>query len=645
MLKGTPGSITYGFGLDIGYNPSACVSNIEVVYKDGTRASAPSRSYVVPLYEEHTHDYVYISTQHTNCLEPGTEIWRCECGEEEERPSEAYGPHSPAEGWKVETPPGCLSEGLQVRLCDVCDEILETEAIEPIGYHTIPERWEVTLMPTCAQPGLEIKDCTLCGERLQSQEIPATALHTAEDTWRTEAAASCVSPGLEYLQCGVCGLRMDSREIAQTDHVPKDFWEVETPPSCVGPGVELLRCAQCGTVLDTRSIQETGHSGEWQQITAPGCLSLGSEVLDCVRCGERLQQDIPALGHDMGPCTVAPGYCTEARETICFCQREGCTWQETGIQEALDHHMMNEWRETEASCTSQGWRERTCTLCPYTETEITADPLDHLLSYGGWRVQTPAGCESEGVSVRFCEREGCPYSQTRQDSALGHLFGYPLIYVQEQTCLQEGIYYQECQREDCASRRYSQLPMLRHFEGVSWSSVPCETGGISRRACATCDLVEEKLVEPGHSFTADWRVDTPATCTSKGLMIRSCDNCSFMDEQVIDELPHVYGQAVFIEAPACGVADRARRTCIHCSAFYDILYDIRPHLYGPWTPPAGFSCEEGGTYFRVCSDCGEEETKDVEPGEHELGDWQVEVFSTCAVAGTLARSCAHCTFT
>ncbi len=66
------------------------------------------------------------------------------------------------------------------------------------------------------------------------------------------------------------------------------------------------------------------------------------------------------------------------------------------------------WNEGEVSkqptCTEDGIKTFTCTVCGDTKTEVIT-ATGH--AWSDWEVKTPATCETEGQEERHCTNEGC----------------------------------------------------------------------------------------------------------------------------------------------------------------------------------------------------------------------------------------------
>ncbi len=81
-------------------------------------------------------------------------------------------------------------------------------------------------------------------------------------------------------------------------------------------------------------------------------------------------------------------------------------------------HTFGDWTVTkEATCTEEGERKATCTVCGYVKTEITYK-TEH--NYGIWKVETVPTSTTEGTSKRTCSI--CNFEETKQIIAIPENF-------------------------------------------------------------------------------------------------------------------------------------------------------------------------------------------------------------------------------
>lgn len=137
--------------------------------------------------------------------------------------------------------------------------------------------------------------------------------------------------------------------VAATKHVHQaGDWVTTVAAGCETPGSMEQKCTECGEVMGTKEIPAKGHvPGEWVTVSSAECESSGYKQQSCTVCGKALAaENIPATGHNYG-----------------------------------------DWSISDATCTADGSRTRTCSLCSSSETE-TIPALGHDFSVFH---QTPFG--------------------------------------------------------------------------------------------------------------------------------------------------------------------------------------------------------------------------------------------------------------
>lgn len=166
--------------------------------------------------------------------------------------------------------------------------------------------WQTVKEPTCTEAGSEQRVCEVCGEVIKTEAIPATghaAMHvSAQD-------ATCTEQGvIEHWACGTCGkLFADEActvEMSQADTVAPALGHkleavAEAPATCEEPGVRAhYACATCGELFldaegeqpadeDALAIPALGHKLEQVVAVAPTIDKEGAEAhYRCTVCGE-----------------------------------------------------------------------------------------------------------------------------------------------------------------------------------------------------------------------------------------------------------------------------------------------------------------------------------------------------------------------
>lgn len=173
-------------------------------------------------------------------------------------------------------------------------------------------------------------------------------------------------------------------------------------------------------------------------------------------------------------------------EYTCMVDHCGTTFCHT--LPAAGEHTWNEGVVTkEPTCTADGVRTFTCTVCHNTRTEAIK-ALGH--EYGEWVIDRDATCVEQGSKHRDCIRgddtqtEAIPVSKT-------HTFGEWVI-TKEPTCTEKGEKQRSCTVSGCVVTETQELPALGH-QWRGWTPVE---GDSSReyRICAVCDAVEYRDV-------------------------------------------------------------------------------------------------------------------------------------------------------
>ena len=217
--------------------------------------------------------------------------------------------------------PGCTTEGYAAHVC-ACGVTVVDGYIEPTG-HSFGS-WITVTEPTQDRTGEAERICAGCGEkeRRTLEKLPAGHTHSYGETVTVEA--TCGAAGIRTFRC-VCGDTYTD-EIPRLDH----SYTLETVgATCTQPGYDLHTCTACGHSYRDNYTERLPH----QDVTVetPATCTEGSYVtFTCTVCGDtEIGHRGPSLGGHKG------------------------TWQV--VRDATE--------------TSEGLRERICTVCGEKETE------------------------------------------------------------------------------------------------------------------------------------------------------------------------------------------------------------------------------------------------------------------------------------
>ncbi len=183
-------------------------------------------------------------------------------------------------------------------------------------------------------------------------------------------------------------------------------------------------CTNCGelVLIVTETIEAEGS-----YIIGYGgvCTSYLDVTLVCGFCSELITLDIvDPIPHSWGDGThIADATCTTAGYDEHTCTR--CNWTERYNEKpSLGHDWGTTFGDYVApTCTTAGGYNHTCKRCNLTELDNSGGAaLGH--DWGDWTHIADATCTTAAVEARHCQRNGCVASETRNvGDPLGHDWG------------------------------------------------------------------------------------------------------------------------------------------------------------------------------------------------------------------------------
>ncbi len=183
------------------------------------------------------------------------------------------------------------------------------EQTEAVCLHEYSD-WQTETEPTCTSDGLEARICLLCEERLE-RAIPMRE-HTLK---KTLYAPDCTSEG--YIECVCeCGYSYRTDVVAPKGHT---LSENITLPTCNEQGYIEYSCSDCDYSFRTDTLAPKGHTLS-ENITLPTCDEQGYTEYDCSDCDySYIGSFVAAKGHSFTherslPTILTPGYTTHTCE-------------------------------------------------------------------------------------------------------------------------------------------------------------------------------------------------------------------------------------------------------------------------------------------------------------------------------------------
>lgn len=362
------------------------------------------------------------------CESKGLKVKRCGvCGKIIERRQTAALAHQPGKA-KI-TAPTCVKAGSKVISCKLCGHIIKEEALAAKGHQ--PGDWEITKPATYGKEGERRKVCTVCGEVLETEAIPAlisggssVCSHQVEN-WKETKAPTCTEAGSKSGTCSVCKQSVTA-SIPATGHDWGE-WTITTAATCTTTGTETNYCTHgCGAAVSTREIPKLPHELTEQAEKAASCTEAGQHKhWKCTACGTLFADEtgttkttedavtIAATGHTLTNHPRVEKTCTTpGNREYWECNQCGTLFaDEAGSTEttlaamtiAASHSVSsNGWQtKTEATCTTAGEQTQKCAICKQTIT-LVISALGH--QFGEWEVVTEPTDTEAGVKKHTCTR-------------------------------------------------------------------------------------------------------------------------------------------------------------------------------------------------------------------------------------------------
>ena len=413
------------------------------------------------------------------------------------------------------------------------------------------------------------------------------------------------------------------------DHVYGDFVTVKEP-TCTEKGLKEKSCTICGGETIQEEIKALGHTVVTDKAVAATCTKTGlTEGSHCSVCNTviKKQETVNALGHTVVTDKAVAATCTKTGLT----EGSHCSVCKTVIKKqetvaALNHKWNNGEITTAATCTKEGVKTYTCTLCKATKNESIAKTAH---SYDSGKITTAATCTKEGIKTYTCTV--CKAKKTESVPALGH--NIVKHTAKAPTCTEKGWNaYETCSH--CNYTTYVEKAALGHTYGNYVKGA----NNTHTRTCSVCGNKETKNC----TFTS---VVTKPTCTEKGYTTYTCSVCgnSYKDNET-KATGHKY--TAVVTAPTCTEKGYTTHTCSVCGDSYkDTETNALGHDFSTeWTTDTEATCTTAGSKSHHCSRCSEKsDVTTIDALGHDFStEWTVDVAKTCTTAGSKSHHCTRC---
>ena len=391
------------------------------------------------------------------------------------------------------------------------------------------DQGEIITEATCTEEGEKKFTCSICGDE-KTEKVSATGHQHTEI--RNKKEATCKETGYSGdTWCKDCGKKiLSGQAIAKTENHSWDAGKVTTKATCTEEGEKTFTCSICGD-KKTEKISATGHQHtEIRNKKEATCKETGySGDTWCKDCGKKIlsgQAIAKTENHswDAGKVTTK-ATCTEEGEKTFTCSI--CGDKKTEKISATGHQHTEIRNKKEATCKETGYSGDTwCKDCgkKILSGQAIAKTEDHSWNQG--EITKEPTCKEEGEKTFTCSI--CGNTKTEKVSTTDHQ--HMEIRNQKNPTCKEAGYSGDTYCADCGVKIFSGQTIAKTKNhnwdgGVITTEPTCTERGEKTFTCTICGNTNTKKVNAtGHSYGA-YKVVKEPTNKRKGLKSKTCSVC------------------------------------------------------------------------------------------------------------------------
>ena len=350
----------------------------------------------------------------------------------------------------------------------------------------------------------------------------------------------------------------------------------------VAEGSTTLTASLYGlTAADMPTINVYRCEHHWNQgeiITEATCTEEGEKTFTCSICGDKKTEKVSATGHQhteirnkKEATCKEPGY---SGDTWCKdCGKKILSGQT--IAKTENHSWDAGKVTTKATCTEEGEKTFTCSICGDEKTEkVSATGHQHTEI----RNKKEATCKEEGYSgdtwCKDCGKKilsGQAIAKTED-----HSWNQGEI-TKEPTCKEEGEKTFTC--SICGNTKTEKVSTTdhQHMEIRNQKNPTCKEAGYSGDTyCADCGVKISSGQTIAKTKNHNWDggvITTEPTCTERGEKTFTCTICGNTNTKKVNATGHSYGAYKVVKEPTNKRKGLKSKTCSVCGK---IVYEAIP---------------------------------------------------------------------
>ncbi len=391
------------------------------------------------------------------------------------------------------------------------------------------DQGEIITEATCTEEGEKKFTCSICGDE-KTEKVSATGHQHTEI--RNKKEATCKETGYSGdTWCKDCGKKiLSGQAIAKTENHSWDAGKVTTKATCTEEGEKTFTCSICGDEK-TEKVSATGHQHtEIRNKKEATCKETGySGDTWCKDCGKKIlsgQAIAKTENHswDAGKVTTK-ATCTEEGEKTFTCSI--CGDEKTEKVSATGHQHTEIRNKKEATCKEEGYSGDTwCKDCgkKILSGQAIAKTEDHSWNQG--EITKEPTCKEKGEKTFTCSI--CGNTKTEKVSTTDHQH-MEIRNQKNPTCKEAGYsgdtYCADCGVKISTGKTIAKTKNHNWDGGVITTEPTCTERGEKTFTCTICGNTDTKKVNAtGHSYGA-YKVVKEPTNKRKGLKSKTCSVC------------------------------------------------------------------------------------------------------------------------
>ena len=359
-------------------------------------------------------------------------------------------------------------------------------------------------------------------------------------------------------------------------------------------------------------VQEGKHTWNEGTVTTPAtCTAAGEKTFTCTACSATKKETIPATGHAWDT-----EWSKDNDHHWHECKNANCT----EIADQAEHSWDEGTVTTPATCTADGVKTLTCTVCSATKKE-TIPATGHA-----WDTEWSKDNDHHWHKCKNCNAiDGSTKAPHSWDN---------VEVTTPATCTTVGEKTFTC--TVCSATKKETIPATGHAWDTKWS----KDNDHHWHECnnANCDAVKDKAE---HRWN-EGEVTTPATCTAAGVKTLTCNTCKATKTEPVPATGHTYNQTkvedkYLVSAATCTAKAVYYKSCV-CGA----TDTSTAETFESGKPLGHTGGEATCTQKATCTRCNQEYG---DPLGHDLVHHEAKTATCTAVGWDAYDTCSRCDYT